>query len=78
MAVERETAVEDMYVQREFNKLVATFWAMRDFLISSVREERMQTFVIQLLILGLRIIYWVLSTEARCGPVDTWNREPDP
>jgi len=30
-AVEREKAVEDMYVQREFTKLVATFWVMRDF-----------------------------------------------
>ncbi len=31
-AVEREKAVEDMYVQREFKKLVGTFWVMRDFL----------------------------------------------
>jgi len=31
-AVERKKAVEDMYVQREFKKLVVTFWVMRDFL----------------------------------------------
>jgi len=31
-AVEREKAVEDIHVQREFKKLVATFWVMRDFL----------------------------------------------
>ncbi len=30
-AVEREKAVEDIYVQREFTKLVATFWVMRGF-----------------------------------------------
>jgi len=30
-AVEREKAVEDMYVQREFTKLVITFWVMRGF-----------------------------------------------
>jgi hypothetical protein len=31
-AVEREKAVEDIYVHREFKKLVVTFWVMRDFL----------------------------------------------
>jgi len=31
MAVEREKAVEDIYVHREFKKLVVTFWVMRDF-----------------------------------------------
>ncbi len=31
-AVEREKAVYDMYVQREFKKHVVTFWVMRDFL----------------------------------------------
>jgi len=30
--IERKKAVEDMYVQREFKKLVVTFWVMRDFL----------------------------------------------
>jgi len=31
-AVAREKAVEDIDVQREFKKLVVTFWVMRDFL----------------------------------------------
>jgi len=31
-AVEREKAVEDIYVHREFKKLVVTFWVMKDFL----------------------------------------------
>jgi len=31
-AVEREKAVEDIYVQREFKKLVVTLWVMKDFL----------------------------------------------
>jgi len=31
-AVEREKAVYDMYVHREFKKHVVIFWVMRDFL----------------------------------------------
>jgi len=30
-AAEREKAVEDIYGQREFTKLVVTLWVMRDF-----------------------------------------------
>jgi len=30
--VEREKAVEDIYVHKKFKKLVVTFWVMRDFL----------------------------------------------
>jgi len=32
MAVEHEKAVKDIYVHREFKKLVVAFWVMRDFL----------------------------------------------
>jgi hypothetical protein len=32
-AVEREKAVQDIYVHREFKKLVVTLWVMRHFFI---------------------------------------------
>jgi hypothetical protein len=52
-AVEREKAVEDIYVHREFKKLVVTLWVMRHFLFGKVRHELGWTFVIHLRFLGL-------------------------